>query len=232
MALAGFWCALADATTSLRITGSEVQFMPGPSKVEYPSEFLGQILETADGNAIQQQPTKDPRRRSWVWESYPYYKPAYQRLWASLNDLRARYRQGLTLSPYVYLLDSVTGEFRRKVDYVGTVASASSSTFTPSAPVYAADAFKGSNVVFTTGAAAGLRQFITTNAANGLITLGGTLPATPAGGDAFVISYWVNDWFRVRVVDVNRTLADSGIVKYATSKLTFVIDDPNWDYLG
>jgi len=187
--------------------------------------------ETADGNAIQQQPTKDPRRRAWVWESYQYWMPAYVALWARISNMRSRYRQANGMSPYVFLLDTVTGEFRRKVDYTGTVASATGTSMTPNTPSYTSDLFKGFEVLFTSGAAAGRRSLITGNVTNGLISFP-ALGATPAGGDAFVISYWVDDWMRVRVLDANRSLPDSGIVKYATTKMSFVVDDASWNAIG
>jgi hypothetical protein len=104
-----FFCyANLDGT---RNAASEVQISPQPTRVDYPTTPFGNIIETAGGTVVQQQPDRDSRVRAWEWVGYPGWFIKYQELWSELEPLRSRYRRQLSLSPYVYLKEDETGEF-------------------------------------------------------------------------------------------------------------------------
>lgn len=115
----GFWFALADTDGSL-LAGSETEISPRPTRVEYPTTPAGQLLETQGGQVIQQQPTRDNRRRAWEWVGYPGWFQRYQDLFAQLEPLRSRYRAEAGLSPYVWLKEDETQEFCRITPVSGT----------------------------------------------------------------------------------------------------------------
>lgn len=98
-------------TDGSRNVATEVSLTPRPTRVEYPVEPLGTVIPVL-GSAVVQQPIADNRIRSWIWEGYPGWMPAYQTLWTTLQPLRSRYRVLAGLSPYVYLRDTESTAFR------------------------------------------------------------------------------------------------------------------------
>jgi hypothetical protein len=106
----GFWIADAVGSNHTLDDASKVRLVPGPVEVDYPTGPLGDELETVDGRVVLQQPSKDGRRRQWIWRNIPAWLPGFTTLWHTLERSRSRYRLERGLSPYVYLLDSETHE--------------------------------------------------------------------------------------------------------------------------
>jgi hypothetical protein len=234
----GFWIAVAD-NTGARVSGSELRLSPGPVAVDYAPDLLGSIRETAGGRAIVQQPSKDPRRREWIWKQYPGFSDAFIRQYRLLEALRSRYRVSQGLSPYVYLFDGTTSLFRRRVEELVTIAgSGNTSTVLSLSPSPAwADTLEDASIeiagsaVGGSGTGAGQLRSLASNTA-GTLTVNTAFQTIPNGAMA-VVSYWVTDWFRVRVLQVSRKLRDDGgNVRYDETKLVFVVDDPTWNALG
>jgi hypothetical protein len=217
----GYWVATADASGN-RIVGSEVLLQPAPSRPDYDQEAAGQIIDTADGGAVHQQPTLDGRRRTWEWVNYPLDQAGYQRVWPLLESLRSRWRREAGLCPYVYLKEDETRLFRQR-NTAATTATGSGFTLTLDAGTYADDALKGGFVVCG-------------GQARGILSNGGTNGCTLTIGDAWVgsvsgttsLSYWTYPWIRVRVLEVSRKLDDARR-RYVSSRIVFVVDDPSWN---
>jgi hypothetical protein len=219
----GFWIATAD-TSGARITTSDLELQPGPSLIEYPTDSAGSILDTVDGNAIHQQPSRDGRRRVWVWSGYPHNQAGYLRVWPVLLSLRSRYRAEAGLSPYVFLKEDITGGLRRRQSDTGT-GSATGFTLTDGTASWTANAFQGGFVVVAGQSRAVLANTATT------ITVGDAFVGSPSG--TYVINYFTADWFRVRVLEVSRHPKPERTLQYESTRIQFVVDDPNSaDLLG
>lgn len=115
----GFWIADAMPGTHALDESSKVLLAPGPSAVEYPQGPLGAVIDTADGRVVLQQPSKDNRRRAWVFQGMRAWMASYQALWPLLERTRSRYRLQGGKSPYVYLLDAETGELDQAIAWAG-----------------------------------------------------------------------------------------------------------------
>jgi hypothetical protein len=228
----GFYIAKAD-TAGAKITASEVLLSPGPTDVEYPVEAAGSIVMTASGSAIQQQPVRDSRVRAWVWRGYPGYWVLYQTLFDQLKTLRAttRYQLGAA-TPYIYLKDTETRRMFRRAKYTGTTTGSSANSLTDGTA-----AFPGSNglagfaVELISGTGAGQQRTVLSNTGTSL-TITQNWAVNPSSTVYGVVGD-VHDWFRCRVVDVQQKVRDGGgLVRYEETRLSFVIDDVNYNVLG
>lgn len=227
----GFHIAKADENGS-RITASERELSPGPTLVEYPTDPLGQILETADGRAIQQQPSKDNRRRAWVWQGYPAWFQKYKDLWALLEPMRSRLRkEGGAATPYVYVKDDVTDELRRLVTVAGTATTATASTLTDSSQGWTTNAFIGYTIEIIQATGAGQIRTIQSNTGT-QVTVAPTWTVTPDATSKYTIRGKVSDWFRVRVLQCSKQVAPAKQVTYEEIRFSFVVDDPAFNFLG
>lgn len=226
----GFYVAFADATGA-RIIGSEVELSPAPAAVDYPTEPLATFIETADQRLIVQQPTRDGRRRSWIWKGYWPDEPGFARVFAVLERLRSRYRiESGAPTPYVYLKEDITREFTRPVRYTGTATGGSASTLVNSTANF--PNLAGFQVEILTGQGAGQCRTVLSNTATTL-TLAGDPWTAPNSSSSYVIFGRAADWARVRVVGLNRSIVDNGgFVRYPETTMTFVIDDATWDTVG
>jgi len=228
----GFWISFADASGN-RIAGSEVQLSPAPTEVDYPTTPAGSNLETADGVVIQQQPVKDARQRTWYWNGYPAWMPAYQALWTLLEPLRSRARKAAgAATPYVYVKDTESQELRRLDLVTGTVTAGGASTLTDGGKAWTPHVYQtGYTVEIVDGTGKGQTRAVTDNTATQLTVTPswGTQPSTDS---KYALRGSVSDWFKVRVLEVSRAIRKGGgNVKY-DSKLVFVIEDAAWNNLG
>lgn len=107
-----FWIAYSQANGT-RDTGTETQLSPKPTRVEYPQEPAGSRIQTVS-SVIVQQPLYDTRVRSWIWENYADWLPAYQTLWAQIEPLRSRYRKLASAgnSPFIWVREDETKQLR------------------------------------------------------------------------------------------------------------------------
>ena len=217
----GFWVRTADAN-GVRVVGSEVLLQPGPTGIDYQMEPAGTLVETADGNVIHQQPTKDNRRRQWVWNGYPATQEGYVRIWPLLESLRSRFRKEMGLSPYVYLKEDVRGLFQRRIQ---TTDSGSGSGFSfTTTNSYTTNQLKGGHIVIS-----GQARGILSNTATTL-SIGDAWNGAVSG--SCVISYWEASWFRVRVLEVSRRPFGGRRLAYEESRIVFTVRDPQWNALG
>src|SRR5205823_4494620 len=114
-----------------------------PIAVDYPPEAGGELLPTADGRLVQQQPGRDNRKRTWIWRNLPADLAGIDDLWRLLLSLRSRYRLlSGAATPFVYLKDDLTGELRRRKVVTGT-GSGTGSTLTDGAASWTASQFIG-----------------------------------------------------------------------------------------
>ena len=223
-----FFIATADSTGA-RIANSTVQLAPQPTRVEYPSDPTGTLVVTADGNVVQQQPSKDSRMYAWEWHGYPSWQANYAPLYARLEGLRSRYRKELGLSAYIYVKDSETGKLRRRVaSSVAGNVTAGGSVFTASgSPAWTVGQFLSGSLTHSVD---GIVFPILSNTAS-TITVSGTFSTTAA--ITANLTYFTEDWVRARVLKVYRTLRDDGgDVRYPTTRFEFVLDDTSWNALG
>lgn len=226
MAFNGFWMALSERDGTM-LVGSERQFIPGPSMLEYPGEFMGTLLETSDGAVIKQQPSMDPRRRSWVWENFPGWFPQYEELWPQLESLLSKFRWEAGLSPFVWLRDTASGEFSRKEKLIGTATGGTTTVLNTTG--LTAGRYAGGSIEIIGGTGVGQQRYIQSNTAT---TITPSLPFTtaPNGTSQYLLRWDEPTWFRVRVLDVARKIAPGGgPVRYAETRMAFVVDDPNWN---
>lgn len=227
-----FFLAKAD-NAGARIAASEVQVSPGPTRVEYPTEPLGSIVDTADGNVVKQQPVKDPRRRAWVWLGYPGWFTNYQTLWTLLEGHLSKFRKAEgALTPYIYIKDTETKLLRRRVTDPGTATAGAASTITDTGKAWTVNAYTGYVVELIQGTGAGQVRTIQSNTATAL-TVSPNWSVNPTAGTKYAVRGFVDDWFRARVLEVSQKLRDDGgLVRYDETKLVFVIDDATWNALG
>lgn len=227
-----FSWAIADSAGAM-VTASQTVLSPSPTRVEYPVDIAGSVVETASGVVVVQQPSKDPRRRAWIWQGYPGWWSRTADLWDQLTPLRSKTRisagQG---SPYVYLKDTETGLFRRQVLVPGTATAGAAGTMTDSGQSWVTNAYAGYYVEILSGTGPGQRRKILSNTGT-VLTITPNWGVNPASGSKYNILGWVDDWFQVRVVNVARKLRDDGgLVKYDEIRLEFAVTDANWNATG
>lgn len=213
-----------------RVTpGFEVQLSPAPTVVDYPRTRNGDAIETPDGKVIIQQPTLDARTRRWIWRGFPGMLTAYEKQYQRLQTFRSRYRQEAGSSPYVWVRDTVTKRLRRRVSV--TVTAAASGNTTTAVTLTAATTVL-SDAVMEVISGTGVSQ---TRNITSMTTTVLTVPAlsTIPNGATIRLTGWVDDWFKVRVTDLTRSLVDQGgNVRYDQTVLEFVIDDASMNDLG
>lgn len=234
----GFWVALATSTHAR--SAVTVELSPAPSRVEYPDAPLGEMIETADGRVVMQQPSKDPRRRSWVWTNFGPSIATYERQFRWLEGLRSRYRQQSGQSPYIYVYDGTTELMNKRSTITRTVSSITSinserkvlNVADISAAVHptvltnaVVDLYVGSETSAT-------QRVSITSATNTALTCTQVIDASVTGTVTAKITWLEPNWWRVRVLDTTRTPLEAGVMKYAASKFTFVIEDPDWTEIG
>lgn len=222
----GFFISPVDP----RVTpGFEQQLSPAPTVVNYPDGLNGDRVETPDGMLILQQPTKDSRSRQWVWRGYPGMLVPYEKQFQRLQAFRARYRQEAGQSPYVWVRDSTTKRLRRRASVTATV-TASGSTATTIQLTSGTTVISDAVVEVISGT--GVNQIRNVTSMTSMVLTVPTLTTIPNGATVRITG-WVDDWFRVRVLDVSRKLRDEGgNVRYETTTLEFVIDDTQYNDLG
>lgn len=228
----GFWIAMADATGAK--TDKETQLSPAPTRVEYPNATLGEIVETADGRVVVQTTNRDPRRRSWVWSNFSPSIELYERQYRWLQQLTARTRRNLGLSPYIYVFDGTTNLLNtyRSVQAAATRVSTSTSI---TVAVSALTNVSLSRLKHAT------IDGVTTNERRSILSA--ALTSVPEGETAttvtlvldsplsvastnIVISWSEPAWWKARVVDTTRELRDDGgPPRYTNTRFTFVIDE-------
>lgn len=223
----GYWFCFSDAT-GVRISGAEIQLTPAPARIELPFEALGTIVETADGNAIKQQPSKDPRVRTWTWKNFPAWHIAYQRLWQQLLTFNSVTRFKSGLSPFVFLLDNASGKAERRYAFKTSVASAGASTVTTSSALPSTLPSTGAAVEVVSGPGAGQVGYVNSVTGNQL-TVSPAWTTLPTALSTVVVRYQVADWFRVRVLHVDRRAAEDRATQYEETKISFVVDDSGWN---
>lgn len=214
-----------------RITpGFELTLSPAPTAVGYPEGLNGERLEAPDGKLIVQQPTLDARPRTWVWRGYPGMLIGYERQYQRLQTFRSRYRQEAAQSPYCWVKDSSTKRLRRRVSATLAVAAAGSTT---SAITLNAATTVIQDPVVEIIAGTGINQIRTvTSMTTTVLQVSPVLAAAPHSATVRLTG-WVDDWFRVRVLDVSRKLRDEGgNIRYDTTTLEFVVDDSTYNDLG
>lgn len=234
----GFWVALATSTHAR--SAVTVELSPAPSRVDYPNAPLGEMIETADGRVVMQQPSKDPRRRSWVWTNFGPSITTYERQFRWLEGLRSRYRQQGGQSPYIYVYDGTTELMNKRWTITRTVTSITSinserkvlNVADVSANVHptvltnaVVDLYVGSETSAT-------QRVSITSATNTALTCTQVIDASVTGTVTAKITWLEPNWWRVRVLDTTRTPLEAGVMKYAESKFTFVIEDPDWTEIG
>ena len=234
----GFWVAMA--TSAHARSAVAVELSPAPTRVDYPTTPLGDMIETADGRVVMQQSTKDPRRRAWVWANFGPIITGYERQFRWLEGLRSRYRQQAGQSPYVYVYDGTTELMNKRQTLTTAVSSITatgserrvlniadvSSTVHPSVLVNAAvDLYVG-------GETSATQRVSITAATSTVLTATQTIDASVTGAVTAKISWLEPTWWRVRVLDTTRTPLESGNMRYAESKFVFVIEDPAWTEVG
>lgn len=229
-----FQIARADAAGA-RIVASETVLAPQPTHVLYPDDLLGTIQETADQRVIVQQPVFDGRRRIWMWSGYPATNVTYQALWPLLESLRSRHRKSLGYAtPFAYLKDDVSGKLRVQDIAVaaGSATSGGASTLTDSTKAWTVNAFAGYSVEILSGTGAGQWRRVLSNTATQL-TISPAWTVQPIAASVYSLYGWTFPWFKVRVVDVERSIRPGGgNVKYEDTRLIWVLEDPLVNDLG
>lgn len=224
------------SSNGTRLNSGDTMISPAPTYVVYPEEALGQILETADGVPVFQQGTKDGRVRRWVWQGYRDNVNGYQTLWNNLLSLRARHlKEAGARTPYVFLKETDTLRFRRRVVYNGTATATFNATTLQdsAAPFPGSNALAGYMVYFIDGQGAGQQATVVTNTTTAL-TITPNWTINPNGTTKYSVVGWVDDWMRVRVIDVGRIVDETPTnpPTYRETFINFVIDDPSYNDLG
>lgn len=221
----GFWMALANRDGS-RLIGSERQFVPHPSAVRYPGEFMGTVIETADGVAIKQQPSGDPRRRTWAWEKHRAWFPQYEELWQQLAGLKATDRWRAGLSPFVYLKDTLTNKMVITSRVIGMATGGTATELTANGLVVGQ--YDRGSIEIIAGTGVGQQRFIQSTTATAIVPSQPWV-TIPDATSQFLVRHETPDWIRCRVLDVDRDVdSQGGDVRYAETRLVFVIDDVNY----
>lgn len=225
-----FWICAADANGN-RIVGAEEQLFPGPGELEYPTDPAGVVLDTPDGNVVKQQPSKDPRKRAWVWPLIPMYVPRFRRLVPKLEGLVSTTRRAQGLSPYVYIRDQATNSFRKWEFVEGSVTTAGANTLSDSTKNWTVDRYIDASLEIVSGSGAGQRRTVVGNTANTL-TLDADWTATPTAGATYRLQGSVSDWVRVRVLEVSKRPGGRAGLSYAPVRMVFVVAEDSWNDLG
>ena len=227
--LPGFWIAMADAAGAK--TTRETQLSPAPTRVEYPNAALGDIVETADGRVVVQVSTRDPRRRSWIWANFGPEVTSYERQNNWMRQLVSRQRLAQGLSPYVYIYDGTTGLLNYPRTLQTTVSSVSGSVLTiPSMgsgilPALLTHAVVEVLPAVSGGSAYPYERRSVVSATNTSLTLDNPLSGAP-GSSNVLLSWSEPAWWKARILDTTRELrTEGGLVRYASSRLSFVIDE-------
>jgi hypothetical protein len=226
--LQGFRIAMADANGNK--TSQETLLHPAPTRVEYPTSELGEVVETADGRVVVQVSSRDPRRRTWAWVNFGPEVVTYERQQRWLQQLTARTRLAQGLPPHIYVYDGTTGllNLNRSLE---TTASASGTIVTvPSlASVVSPDALKNAvlEVLPATTGGSNFPYERRTILAATATTLTLADPLSGALGTSKIVIQWSQPaWWKARVIDTTRELrGDGGTVRYSATKFTFVIDE-------
>ena len=230
----GFWIARADPSGAM-IVASQLQLSPGPTSVTYPTDPAGSLLETIDGNVIQQVPNQDARRYVWTWTGYPYWQVGYQQVWDTLISLRSRNRKMFGASPFIYVKDDVSGRLRWLDVHNGTATGAGQTTtkLVDTSQAWTVNAFAGYDVEIISGTGQGQISTILSNTATAL-TLASTWASAPvAGSSVYSIHKYIDDWFQARVLEVSRQTQDNGgDPRYVSTRFAFVVEDPRYNTLG
>lgn len=224
-----FWVSSADAA-GVRIAGFDELLSPGPSAIETPVEPAGRFVETSGGVVVKQQPSKDPRRRAWVWERLPSYRESWITHIQRLESLLATTRRARGLSPWVFLKDDVTDEFRIQRFVSGSATGVTSSTLTDTSKSLVVNVAKYGTIEIVSGTGAGQRRSITANTATQFtVTPNWTTNPTSA---AYSVQYNEAAWIRVRVLAVSKQPVPRSGLSWEAIRLEFVVDDVNFNALG
>lgn len=231
-----FWVAMQDPKTNP--TTEQVQLAPAPVGVEYPDRLHGDLVETADGRLIVQQPTNDNRVRSWLWLDYQRGMPGYENLYQMLLALRSVTRVQAGNQPYIWVKDDTTGKLRRKVTErwkINTSGATTTLPATPGSPNWPTNFANGiveilPATVAGDGVGAGARRRVLSNTSS-VLTIDSSV--TIGSNTYFSLVYWVDDWFKARVVDVDRNpQAKGGSVQFDRTHFSFVLEDNTYNNLG
>jgi hypothetical protein len=208
--------------------GPEVKLHPAPTRVEYPSNALGETIDTADGRVIVQVSNRDPRRRSWIWSNFGPEMSIYERQHRWLQDLLSRRRLALGLPPHIYVCDNITGLLNQERAHTTNVSQMQGALLTvPSLPVSVSPSqLVGAVVeVLPGGSAAPFERRSVLQATNTTLLLDQALSA-PLSGSQIILAWSEPVWWKVRVLDPTRELrGDGGSVRYSNSRFVFVIDE-------
>jgi len=223
--LVGFRIAMTDLD-GVKLN-QDVQLMPGPTRVEYPTAELGEILETADGRVVTQVTNRDPRRRTWIWSNAGPEVVTYERTYKWLQQLMARTRMARGLSPQIYVYDGVTGLLNLNRQVQLAVSSMTGSTLTVALPGTVGQTLLKNAVIDvlpgTTSYPYERRSVLAATTTS--LTLDNPLSG-PIGSGNVLLSWSEPAWWKARVLDTTRELrGDGGSVRYSTTKFTFVIDE-------
>jgi hypothetical protein len=160
-----------------------------------------------------------------------------QQLWDQLTPLRSKSRVAYGTSPYVYVKDTETGLLRRQVTVAGTATAGGATTLTDGTQTWTTNAYASAaptnfTVELISGTGAGQRRNIVSNTGT-VLTVNTAWSVNPAAATTYAINGWVDDWFKVRVLDVARELrSDGGLVKYEQIRVEFSMEDAAWNNLG
>lgn len=228
----GFWVALADSN-HLK-SAVEIQLNPAPSRVDYPNAPLGEMIETADGRVVTQQPNRDPRRRGWLWTNFGPLLTAYERQYRWLEGLRSRQRQKEGQSPYIYVYDGTTNLLNKRsvLTRNGATLNGARTVFTiadVSTTVVASQLVNATVDVYVGTATSAAQRTVVVAATNTTITVDPPIDASVTGTLNLKITYLEPYWWRVRVLDTVRTPLEAGVMRYPETRFVFVIEDPNGD---
>lgn len=227
----GFWVALASPTHTKSTV--ERKLDPAPSAIEYPNGPHGQMIETADGRVVMQQSTKDPRRRTWIWSGFFSNIANYERQYNWLESLRSRIRLQQGYSPYVYIYDGTSKLLNQRKVLTTTPSGRVGATFT--VPDFSATVdpltLKHAAVDLVSGSGEAAERVSVVGATATTLTLEPN--PTMANVSQLVVRWLEPVWVRARILDTSRVLASSGgPTRYSESRLTFIIDDPNYVEVG
>lgn len=229
--LNGFYIAMADAAGAK--TARETRLNPAPVRVEYPNQALGDLIETADGRVVVQVSNKDPRRRSWQWANMGPEMVVAERQHRWLQQLVARTRQSLSLPPFVYVYDGVTGLMNVNRSLTITPSSLSGDRLTITVPttasqVYAPNLVNGVVEVLNNpsgGSAFPYERRSIVSATSTTLVLDAALSGV-LGTSQIIVTWSEPAWWKARILDTTRELrTEGGPPRYTTSLLTFVIEE-------
>jgi hypothetical protein len=224
-----FWVASADASGALIATSAEL-LSPGPSEVDYPQQPAGRIVDTSAGSRIKQLTPSDPRPRAWVWEMLPTYRASYVRFTKRLESLLGTSRRARGLSPWIYIKDEVTDDFRFLVHASAAATGATVNTLTDSIQNWAVNGLVNGTIEIVSGTGAGQRRSIQSNTATQITV--DAWGVQPVAGSVYSLEYSNPGWVRVRVLNVSKRPAAKRAISFESVRMEFVVDDPAWNALG